>query len=79
MRERIINGLNDLLEIDHDAVAEVMTLELILPIGSGLAGSLAAYEKEGVKMVNPLTLINSCIDDDPIVPVFENRIIQRFE
>lgn len=79
MRDKIVKGLNELLEIDHDAVSEIMTLELILPIGSDLKYHPSTYRKEGVVMVNALTIISSCLDDKPIVPVFEDGIIQQFE
>ncbi len=79
MRERIVEGLNELLDIDHDAVSQIMTLELILPAGSNLKPHPVAYTKEGVRMVSALTIISQCLPGDPIRPVFEDGIIQRFE
>ncbi len=79
MRDSIVDGLNELLEIDHNAVAEAMTLEIILSIDSDLGEHPVAYTKEGVQMINALAIISQCGDFEPILPVFENGIIQRFE
>jgi len=78
MRDKIIKGLNDLLEIDHDAVAALMTAEFYLSVDSKLPKS-AAFEKEGVQMSTALGIINHCAGEFPIVPVFEDGVIQRFE
>lgn len=79
MREKIIQGLNELLELDHDAVSVLLTGEFCLSINSSLSDHEASFPKEGVRMATALTIINHCLDENPIVPVFENGVIQCFE
>lgn len=79
MRDKLVNGLNELLEIDHDSVADLMTRELQLVVDSDLNPHPAAYSKAGVRVVSALGLINQCLDGTPIRAVFEGEVIQRFE
>lgn len=79
MRDRIVQGLNELLEIDHDSVAAVMTAEITLSPGSDLKAHPAAYASQGVRVVSALTIINQCLDAEPVRARFEDGVIQCFE
>lgn len=79
MRDKIIQGLNELLDLDHDAVSILITGEFCLSINSSLADHDASFPKEGIRMATALTIINNCLGEAPIVPVFEDGVIQRFE
>ena len=78
MRNRLVDGLNDLLEIDHDLVREVFTSEFDLAPDSFLQKDNNAYDKGGIKVMTALSLLGVIVDGEPIKPIFEDGIIQRF-
>ena len=79
MRDKLVEELNELLEIDHDAVAGVYLAEMQLSAGSRLNPYPCAYDSAGVRVVSALSVLNHCIEGHPIAAVVENGIIQRFE
>jgi len=79
MRDKIVKGLNDLLEIDHDTVAALMTAEFYLSVDSGLKNHDATFAKNGTHIGTALSIISYCAGKKPILPVFEDGVIQRFE
>lgn len=79
VRDRLVEGLNDLLDIDHDLVKELLTTEFDLAPDSFLQKDKNAYDKGGVKVMTALSMLGVIIDGDPIVPIFEDGVIQRFE
>lgn len=78
MRDEFIQGLNDLLDIDHDAVTNTLTAEYDLSPDSFLIKKQQSYDKGGVKVITALALINMIAQFD-VQPVFEGGVIQRFE
>ena len=78
MRTFIIDRLNELLEKDHDLIAELLITEKVLAIGSDMEGHPATFEKQGVEMSTALEIISHCLDCDPIQADHENGIIRRF-
>lgn len=78
MRDDFINGLNDLLDIDHDAVINTLTAEYDLSPESFLIKNSQSYDKGGVTVITALALINIITQHD-VQPVFEDGVIQRFE
>ena len=79
MRGKLVGELNQLLEIDHDAIVSVMTAELRLACGSDLNPHPVATTTHEARIVTALQVINHCIGGDPIRPVWEDGGIQRFE
>ena len=79
MRNRLVDGLNDLLEIDHDLVRDVFTSEFDLAPDSFLQKDNNAYDKGGIKVMTALSLLGVVVDGEPIEAVFEDGVIQRFE
>jgi len=79
MRKKLLDGLNDLLEIDHDLVRDVFTNEFDLSPDSFLQKDRRAYDKGGIKVMTALSLLGVIVDGEPITPVFEGEVIQRFE
>lgn len=77
-RQNLIDWLNDMLEIDHDLVCDVMMREHDINTESQLADSPLAHDKKGVKVMTALSLISAVLDK-PVEAVFEGDIIQRFE
>ena len=79
MREQIIKNLNALLEIDHDTEYRSIIDPVELPIGSPFKSTDAAVIVRGVHCINALSILAECCEIEPIQPVFEDGIIQRFE
>lgn len=79
MKEKLLQGLNDLLDIDHDLVRDAFTQEIDLHRDSMLYDNRHAYEKGGIQVMTALSLLGVIVDGEPIKPVFEDGIIQRFE
>lgn len=79
MRNRLVDGLNDLLEIDHDLVRDVFTNEFDLAPDSFLQKDNNAYDKGGIKVMTALSLLGVVVDGEPIEAVFEDGVIQRFQ
>ncbi len=78
MRDEFVQGLNDLLDIDHDAVTNTLAAEYDLSPDSLLFKKPQSYDKGGVKVITALALINMITQYD-VQPVFEDGVIQRFE
>ena len=78
MRQKLLDGLNDLLEIDHDLVRDVFTNEFDLAPDSFLQNDKNAYDKGGIKVMTALSLLGVIVDGEPIEAVFEDGVIQRF-
>lgn len=79
MRQKLVDGLNDLLEIDHDLVRDVFTNEFDLAADSFLQKDKNAYDKGGIKVMTALSLLGVIVDGEPIEAVFEGEVVQRFE
>ena len=79
MREQIINNLNALLEIDHDTVYQAIIEPVELPIESPLKSTDSAILVRGVHCISALSILTECCEIEPIQPVFEDGVIQRFE
>jgi hypothetical protein len=74
----IVNGLNDMLDVDYELVQEAFTREIDLKPDSMLLNSPLAYDKKGVKVMTALSLVSAVLGER-IEPVFEDGVIQRFE
>lgn len=79
VRDKLVEGLNDLLDIDHDLVKGLLTTEFDLSPDSFLQKNKNAYDKGGIKVMTALSLIGVIVDGEPITPVFEGEVIQRFQ
>jgi hypothetical protein len=79
MRQKIIDGLNELLELDHDAVFDAMMTEHTLSPHSDLNFRPCSYGAAGVRVVSAFSILNELLYDDPITAVIEDSVIQRFE
>ena len=79
MRDRFVEGLNELLEIDHKAVEEAYMLPVKLDDHSPLRNHKCSVRVDCASYVTALDLIGLVIDNKPIIAVYENGIIQRFQ
>lgn len=79
MRQKLVDGLNDLLEIDHDLIKDIFTAEYDLAPDSFLQKDKNAYDKGGIKVMTALSLLGVIVDGEPIEAVFEGEVIQRFK
>ena len=72
MRAKLVRGLNDLLEFDHDIVAGVMTKESFVDIDSNLKD----YTPQS--KISALTILNLLMEGEAITPLWENGFLQKF-
>ena len=79
MRDRFVSGLNELLEADHKAVEDGFMRRFDLDDHSPLREHKCAVRVDCVSLISCLDLVGLIIDGKPIVAVYENDIIQRFE
>lgn len=79
MRQKLVDGLNDLLGIDHDLVRDIFTNEFDLAADSFLQKDKNAYDKGGIKVMTALSLLGVIVDGEPIEAVFEGDLIKEFK
>lgn len=77
-RDKIVDWLNDMLDVDHDMICEAFTREIDIKPDSLFLMSPLSRDKKGIKVMTPLALLSGVLGK-PIEPVFEDGIIQRFE
>ena len=77
-RKKMVNWINEMLELDHEWMLEALTKENEIKPDSDMAMMTISYEKRGLRFMTPLAIMSAAFGK-PIEPVFENGIIQRFE
>ena len=79
MRGRLVEGLNELLEQDHNSVERVFMSAVRLSDNDPYSQHKCAARIDCVSYMSGLDLLGIMCDNKPIVAVYEDGIIQRFE
>ena len=79
MRAKIVEGLNTLLDEDHNSVERVFMSAVRLSDSDPYAQHKCAVRVDCVSYMSGLDLLGILCDTKPVIAVYEDGLIRRFE